>query len=160
MTASDTTEKVKKTKKTKKTRKTPTVLEEPVVMRVTRTVKKKYQDLAQELLPTSDQVNSSDPTDDTEVDENTIEIRRFVTEPARVNFHYTLKRSTHFQGIDVGCSVTIPCYREEVDAAMAEAKEKVAARLKIENRKTDGILDHLIDLRIKKDQELSQRGIR
>lgn len=142
----------------------PIVIEEPVTIRVTRTTKKKALGDPQIVDPTITQENPGQPADadggeSTEVDLDTIEVRRFLVEPARVNFHYTLKRSVFFQGVDVGCSVTIPCYKEEIQDAFEEAKELVAERLKIENRKTPQVLDHLIDLRIKKEQELARRGI-
>jgi len=162
MAASDTKTPAKKTKKrTRRTGKTPEVIEEPVTIRVQRTVKAKANQEPQTVKPTGDQENPGDPKDENaDVDLDTIEVRRFLVEPARVNYHYSVKRSCHFQGVDVGCSVTIPCYVEEIEDALEEAKRLVAARLKIENKKTGAVLDFLIDQRIKKDQDLSSRGIR
>jgi hypothetical protein len=137
------------------------VIEEPVVIKVTRTVKKKYQDEEPGVSQSSDQENPGQTKDeDTEIDLDTIEVRRFLVEPAKVNYHYTLGRNVHFQSVSVGCSVTIPCYKEEIEGALVEAKEMVAARLKIENRKTGDVLGFLVEQRIKADQELSQRGVR
>ena len=150
------------TKKKTRKRKAPEVIEEPVTIKVTRTVKKKYQDQAtQEIRGTTDKETPDQPKDSGEdIDPDVIEVRRFLVEPAKVNYHYTLGRNVHFQSVSVGCSVTIPCYKEEIEAALVEAKELVAARLKHENKKIGGVLDFLVDQRIKKDQELVQRGIR
>ena len=148
-------------KKTR-TRKKVETIEEPVILKVTRTTKKKASPSDPQIINAStDQENSDQPKDeDTEIDLNTIEVRRFLVEPAKVNFHYTLGRNVLFQSVTVGCSVTIPCYKEEIEDAMEEAKQMVADRLKIENRKTGAVLDFLVDQRIKKDQELTERGIR
>jgi hypothetical protein len=148
-------------KKTATRKKTNAVVEEPVVMKVTRTVKKKYQDEAQGISHSTDQENPDQPKDeDEEIDLETIEVRRFLVEPARVNYHYNVGRNVHFQSVSVGCSVTIPCYKEEIPGALIEAKELVAARLKVELKKADGVVDYLVEKRIKADQELVQRGIR
>jgi hypothetical protein len=148
----------------KKTTKKTAVIEEPVVIKVLRTVKKKFSDQAAEELASIRQEvaepKEDDSDDDTEIDEEHIEVRRFMTEPARVNYHYNLGRNTHYQSVSIGVSVTLPCYREEVEGALAEAKQIVADRLKLENRKTGAVLDHLVNQRIEKDQELAQRGIR
>lgn len=149
------------TKKKTTRKKKPQVVEEPVTIKVTRTVKKKYMDEAQGVNHTTDQETPDQPKDeDVDIDLDTIEVRRFLVEPARVNYHYTLGRNVHFQSVSVGCSVTIPCYKEEIDGALAEAKKLVADRLKIENKKIGGVLDFLVDQRVKKDQELADRGIR
>lgn len=146
--------------KKKTTRKTE-VFEEPVVLKVTRTVKKKFQDeAAQEIRPSTAQENPGKDQDEDEViDLNEIEVRRFLVEPARVNYHYTLSRNVHYQSVSVGCSVTIPCYKEEIEGALVEAKQMVADRLKVENRKVGDVLDFLVNQRVKKEQELRERGI-
>ena len=147
--------------KKKRTKKKAEVIEEPVVLKVTRTTKSKASGEAQNVGASIDQENTGQPKDeDIEIDLDTIEVRRFLVEPAKVNFHYTLGRNVLFQSVTVGCSVTIPCYKEEIEDAMEEAKQMVADRLKIENRKTGAVLDFLVDQRIKKDQELTERGIR
>ena len=135
---------------------------EPVLIKVSRTVKKKYMDEAQEVAHYGNQEAPDEPVEDVdkELDPETIEVRRFLVEPAKVNYHYSITRNVHFQSITVGCSVTIPCYKEEIEGAIAEAKEFVARRLKYENRKTGAILDYLVDQRVKKEQDLSRRGVR
>lgn len=159
-TDAQTTETPVKKKRTRK--KKPVVIEEPVVIKVTRTIKRKPSPEDQQQITTStDQETPGQPRDElTEVDLDTIEVRRFLVEPAKVNYHYTLGRNVHYQSVSVGCSVTIPCYKEEIEDALEEAKELVAARLKIENRKTGAVLDHLIQQRIDKDVELANKGVR
>ncbi len=159
-TDASTTETPTKKKRTRK--KKPVLIEEPVVIKVTRTVKRKLSpEDQQQIDTTTDQETPGQPRDEsTDVDLDTIEVRRFLVEPAKVNYHYTLGRNVHYQSVSVGCSVTIPCYKEEIEDALEEAKELVAARLKIENRKTGAVLDHLIEQRIKKDQELANKGVR
>jgi len=142
-------------------KKTSEIIEEPVVIKVTRTVKQKFCNEAQGIQQSTDQETPDQPKDeDAEIDFDTIEVRRFLVEPAKVNYHYSLGRNVHFQSVTVGCSVTIPCYKEEIAGALIEAKQLVAERLKVENRKTGAVLDHLVSQRIAADQDLSNRGIR
>ena len=153
--------KVTTAKKTATARKKTPIIEEPVVIKVTRTVKTKFLEAERMIEHSTDQEVPDQPKDeDTEIDLDVIEVRRFLVEPAKVNYHYTLGRNVLFQSVSVGCSVTIPCYKEEIEEALAEAKSLVAGRLKIENRKTGAVLDHLVKQRIEADQGLSNRGIR
>jgi hypothetical protein len=150
-------------KKTATRKKTATgIIEEPVILKVTRTTKKKASpDDPQIINASTDQENPGQSKDeDTDIDLDIIEVRRFLVEPAKVNFHYTLGRNVLFQSVSVGCSVSIPCYKEEIEDAMEEAKQLVAARLKEENKKTGVVLDFLVQQRIKADQDLATRGIR
>lgn len=152
---SETTTKKKRTTRSKKSSdKQNEVILEPVVVRVQRTVREKANKQPANDKSTSDQEHEPD-----DVDLDTIEIRKFVTEPAKVTYNYGISRSVQFQSVNVGVSVTIPCYKEEIEDAIAEAKDFCAKRLKVETAKVDGVLKHLVDLRVKADRELNQRGI-
>ena len=150
---------VTKKKTTKKTASKDTVIEEPVTLKVTRTVKKKFVEQAQEIRHTTDQENPGDPKDeDEDIDLENVEVRRFLVEPAKVNYHYTVSRNQHFQSVSVGCSVTIPCYREEIEEAMCEAKSLVSNRLKMEIKKADDVLSYLVKKRFEADQAAANEG--
>ena len=149
----------KKTAPKKKRKSKAALVQEPVVVRVRRTVTKKANHESSDSTATTNQENPGQDSDGAQVDPETIEIRPFVTEPAKVTYSYGISRSVQFQSVNVGVSVTIPCYKEEIEDAIAEAKEICAARLKLENGKIDGVLNHLVNLRIKADQELNNRGI-
>jgi len=144
----------------KKSVATKRVIEEPVTVRVLRTVRSKAN---REPAETQANVDTENPGDSgkpgDEVDLDTIEIRRFVTEPAKVSYNYGFSRSVHFQTVSIGVTVTIPCYKEEIDEAIDEAKQICIGRLKDANKQATGVLDRLIDDRIKKDQELNGRGV-
>jgi len=66
-------------------------------------------------------------------EEGTLEVHKFVTDPARVNvdFGFTVNMGNYeFVRIDVGISV--PCYKEEADEAYEHAKEWASSRVKEE----------------------------
>ena len=145
-------------------KKTSTVIEKPVVVRVQRTVRTKasYEDANEK--SGVDQVNSGngDLSDDpgaTETDLDTIEIRPFVTDPAQVSYNYGISRSVNFQTVSLGVTVTLPCYREEVEDAIEEAKQICVRRLKKENGTITVVLDKLVELRTKAEQGLARQGI-
>jgi len=136
------------------------VIEQPVTVRVLRTVRKRGPD-GKAVTAGVDQENPNqepgEPGD--EVDLETIEVRRFVTEPAQVRFHFDIGRNAHFQSANVGIAVTIPCYVEEIDDACAEAKEIVLRRMRPETKALDDVIDYLVKQRVKKDRELNDKGI-
>ena len=68
-----------------------------------------------------------------EQQQDTLDVRTFVTDPAKVELGYGLTVSLgdyEFARVDV--KVSIPCYREEVDATYAQAKSWVEERIKAE----------------------------
>lgn len=62
-----------------------------------------------------------------------IAVHRFVTQPAMVSFSYPLKKSYDYNSAGITIGVSLPCYREEIDAAceMVEdfVKKRTEARL-------------------------------
>ena len=99
----------------------------PVIVRVQRTVK----------------VGGKEASVDT--DENTIEVRKFVTEPAHVKFNYPIKRSLEFQGAGIEIGVDLPCYREEVAEGIEEAIELVVSETAKLLPEVDKVLHRLVE---------------
>lgn len=145
----------------KKTTSSDKQIEAPVKVRVFRTVKKRLDNKTTEENAKGDQENAgqkpAEPGDDPDFE--TIEVRRFVTDPARVRFHFDIGRNTHFQSTSAGIAVEIPCYVEEINDAIAEAKEIVLNRMRPEVKELNKVLDYLVEQRVKKDQELRQKGV-
>lgn len=137
------------------------MIEAPVKVRVYRTIKKRSKDGVTEENSKVDQENPDQkPTEGGEdPDFETIEIRRFVTDPAKVRFHFDIGRNAHFQSASAGASVEIPCYVEEIDEAFDEAKRIVLNRMRPEVKELNKVLDFLVEQRVKKDQDLNKRGI-
>jgi hypothetical protein len=135
------------------------VIEAPVKVRVFRTVKKRIDNTTEENAR-GDQENvgqkPGEPGDDPDFE--TIEVRRFVTEPARVRFHFDIGRNVHFQSASAGVSVELPCYVEEIDDAIADAKEIALVRMRKEVKELDKVLDYLVEQRVKKERELRNQG--
>jgi len=136
------------------------VVEKPVTVRVFRTVRKRGED-GKTVTAGVDQENPGQEPGELgdDVDLETIEVRKFVTEPAQVRFHFDIGRNAHFQSANVGIAVTIPCYVEEIEDACAEAKEIVLRRMRPETKALDTVIDYLVNQRVKKDQELRDKGI-
>lgn len=138
------------------------VVEAPVKVRVFRTVKRREYDERGNLKTTEnaagDQENPDqkpgEPGDD--LDFETIEVRRFVTEPARVRFHFDINRNVHFQSASAGCSVEIPCYVEEIEDAFVEAKKIVLDRMRPETKDLDKVVNYLVEQRIKSDLRIPE----
>lgn len=104
-----------------------TIYEEPVIVRVNRTVKVGGKDEA------------SDNTSEI------IEVRKFVTQPAHVKFSYPVKLSLEYQSAGVEVGIDLPCYREEVEDGLKEAIETVVARTKDLLPEVRKVLDRLVD---------------
>ena len=136
------------------------IIESPVKVRVFRTVKKRNKD-GNEENSSGEQENPDqkpgEPGDDP--DWETIEVRKFVTEPARVRFHFDIGRNVHFQSASAGISVEIPCYVEEIPDACVEAKAICLDRMRPEVKELDKVLDYLVKQRVKKDKDLRDKGI-
>ena len=67
-----------------------------------------------------------------EQDEEEIEVRGFLVEPARVGVE--LSRTINFghntfESARVGVTISVPCYREEIEDAYTYAKEFAAERI-------------------------------
>lgn len=59
--------------------------------------------------------------------EKVLQIRKFVSEPAYVKVSAGLtKNMQDFEFLRIDVSVTLPCYPEEVDAALEEAADKAS----------------------------------
>ena len=149
--------------KTSKTDKKQTI-EEPVVIRVQRTVRRKPNGQDADEKSGVDQIGSkqgalNETPGTTDVDLDTIEIRPFVTEPAKVTYDYGVSRSLNFQTVHIGVKVTLPCYVEEVDEALEEAKQICIRRLKSEQKTVTAVLDKLVEMRTHGEQKLAQQGL-
>lgn len=84
----------------------------PVTIRTSRTVKLKNK-------------KESDSTDET------IEVHKFVTEPAVASVSIPLKMTKEFQSIGIEIGVSIPCYTEELDSGIEKAFEMAFERIAI-----------------------------
>lgn len=150
-----------KKKSAQKTASTSEEILEPVTVRVFRTVKKEPEPFKTEKVASGDQETPGQEPgemgDDPDLD--TIEVRTFVTEPARVSFKFDVGRNLHFQSASAGVQVSIPCYVEEIEDACAEAKRIVLSRMRPEMKDLDKVLDYLVDKRTKKERELRDKGI-
>lgn len=73
------------------------------------------------------------PLTEPEVKNETMEVRRFLTEPARVSVMMGMTLNLgNYESARIDVSVALPCYREEVDAAYVQAHEWVNSRLQKE----------------------------
>jgi len=71
-----------------------------------------------------------------EVTNEKIEIAGFAVEPARVQVDYGLTLSLgNFESARLGVSVSLPCYREEIDEAYQFAQQWATDRLGEESAK-------------------------
>jgi len=129
--------------------KNQSTVNEPVVVRVHRTVKQDGDKLTQQ--DSVDQEGQDDP--------ETIEVRPFITQPAVVTYKYEVTRSVRFQSATLGVQVALPCYVEEIEDGLSEAKEICKRRMKAETSKMTEVLDYLIDRRNKAEQDLNNRGM-
>ena len=103
------------------------VVEAPVILRVSRTVK----------------VGGQEPASDNE--DKTIEIRKFVTEPAHVRFSYPIKRALEFQSAGIEIGIDLPCYREEILDGLKEAVSIVVEQTGELLPEVDKVLDRLVE---------------
>jgi hypothetical protein len=63
-------------------------------------------------------------------DKDTIEVRRFLTEPARVTVRGGVTKALDkYEFLRVDVEITTPCYVEEIDACFDETAELVATKL-------------------------------
>ena len=152
------------TKKKTATKKNEVTHQEPIVVRVQRTVRSKAENEDAKENTGVDQVNPgqdgvAEEPGTTDVDLDTIEVRPFITEPAKVSYEYGISRSLNFQTVTLGVTVEIPCYKEEVEDAIEEAKQICVRRLKKENNTLTAVLDKLVELRNKGEQKLVQQGL-
>lgn len=68
-----------------------------------------------------------------EVKEETLAVHRFLTAPATVGIDLGLTINTgNFESARISVSVSVPCYREEIDGAYEWAKNFVEERIKAE----------------------------
>jgi len=66
-------------------------------------------------------------------DETTIEVHKFVTEPATVSVEYGLTMNLgNFESARIAVHLTVPAYREEVDGAYDYARKFVESRVATE----------------------------
>jgi len=67
------------------------------------------------------------------VTEETIEVQGFVVEPAKIQVEYGLTLSLgNYEMVRLGVSVTLPCYREEIDTAYDYARKWATDRIEKE----------------------------
>ena len=137
------------------------LIEAPVKVRVFRTVRQRDKDgkLLENVSGTQENPDQTPSDAEDDVEFETIEVRKFVTEPARVRFHFDIGRNAHFQSASAGCSVELPCYVEEIGDAFHEAKEIVLNRMRPETKDLDKVIDYLVEQRVKKDRALRDKGI-
>jgi hypothetical protein len=68
-----------------------------------------------------------------EVKNETVQVHRFLTEPARVSMSMGLTLNLgNFESCRLDVSLLVPCYREEVEGAYAYAREWVETRVQAE----------------------------
>lgn len=73
------------------------------------------------------------PTSELSARNELMEVRQFLTEPAKVGCAYGLTINLgNFESARVDVSVSMPCYVEELDAAYTQAKKWVEDRLQAE----------------------------
>lgn len=139
-------------------------IEAPVKVRVYRTVKKRHRDdegnvVSEENQRTDDATPSQKGEAGDNLDWETIEVRKFVTEPAKVRFNFNLSPTIHYQGASAGCSVELPCYVEEIPDALVEAEEMVLAHLRPKVKELNATVNHLIKTKVDKEKELREKGL-
>ena len=118
---------------------TETIIEAPVILRVSRTVKS----------------SGKDAVTDTDED-RIIEVRRFVTEPAHVRFNYPIKKSLEFQAAGIEIGIDLPCYREEVTDGIKEAVEIVVNETKELLPDVEKVLDRLVEQALEAKVQLAR----
>lgn len=73
-----------------------------------------------------------------EQDSDNLNVRTFVTEPAKVRLGYGLTINMgNYESARVEVSIEVPCYAEEVDAAYAYAEEWVTRRIESEKKNVE-----------------------
>jgi len=72
-----------------------------------------------------------------------IAVHEFATAPATASVTYPIKLSKNYQTAGVTIGVTVPCYAEEINAALDKATEIAVIRLKDEMPKLKSLLDRM-----------------
>lgn len=73
-------------------------------------------------------------------DEEEIEIHQFITEPAKVTLTMGVTLNLgNYEGARIDVGITVPCYKEEVDQAHADALKWVETRIV---KEIDQLRDH------------------
>lgn len=76
------------------------------------------------------QFTSSGETVSEEDKEELLQVHRFVTEPAKVGVEFgTTINMGNFEFVKISVSITVPCYKEEEEAAWEFARKTVADRM-------------------------------
>jgi hypothetical protein len=71
-----------------------------------------------------------EPTSELEVKNETLQVHRFLTEPAKINVSMGLTLNLgNFEAARIDVGLVVPCYREETDDAYVYAKKWVETRL-------------------------------
>jgi hypothetical protein len=77
-----------------------------------------------------------------EGEEEVIAVHKFETEPAHVSVDYALTLNLgNYESAKLSVSVTVPCYKEEIDAAYEFASTWAEERIKQERNKVTGDKD-------------------
>lgn len=78
----------------------------------------------------------------TKVKEKTIEVHKFITDPAHVRIAAGVTKSTgNYESMRIDVSVTLPCYKEQVDDTINHLSAYVAEKLDAEITEYLGELD-------------------
>lgn len=82
------------------------------------------------LVVTRQFLRNNQPTGPEKVSDETIEVRNFQTEPARVAVDYGLTINLgNYESARIGVSITVPCYLEEANDAYTFAVDWVSERI-------------------------------
>lgn len=79
---------------------------------------------------------SGSPSSPEEIEEDTLEVHSFVTAPANVSVEMGMTLNLgNFESARVTVSISVPCYKEEVEEAHAYARGWVEDRVVSESKK-------------------------
>jgi hypothetical protein len=127
---------------------TEKVIEAEVKVRVRRTKTFSYKD-------ENGKIHREESEDKNE--EQVIAVHQFVTEPARARVNYGIGPSACYQGVNLNVTVEYPCYREQTEEGIAEAKRLVVQTVKVERPLAYAVLQKLIDEKYRIEAEMVKK---
>ena len=125
---------------------TEKVIEAEVKVTVRRTKTFSYKD-------ENGKVHRSEPEQD-KCEEQVLAVHQFVTEPARVRVNYGIGPSACYQSVNLNVTVELPCYREDTERGIADAKDLVVRTVKIERPLAYLVLEKLIEKKYEIEKEM------
>ena len=84
-----------------------------------------------------------------------IEIRKIPGDVARVSFKYPISMSLAFQSVGIEVGISLPCKKDETEAAFKEALDFTVRKTKELMPEMESVLNKLVDMRLEKDHAIN-----